>query len=93
MDGNDGWGAIPYEEDDGGALIPRNETPGDMWVGMPEGENCWEDEEIMEDGRARSEMAAAIRIRLPNAMISSSLSRLASSSSRTSPEISCSAIG
>lgn len=72
--------------------MPRNETPGDMWVGKPEGENCWEDEETMEDGRRSSAMAAAIRIRLPKAGMSSSLRRLASSSSRTSPEISCSVV-
>lgn len=72
--------------------MPRTETPGDMWVGKPEGENCWEDEETMEEGRRSSVMAAAIRIRLPNAGISSSLRRLASSSSKTSPEISCSVV-
>lgn len=72
--------------------MPRTETPGDMWVGKPEGENCWEDEETMEDGRRSSAMAAAIRIRLPKAGISSSLRRLASSSSKTSPEISCSVV-
>lgn len=72
----------------GGADMPRYECCEDESFGR--GDGCRPEDEL-DPGLRSSEMACAIRSRLPKAGISSSLSRLASSSSKRSPVISCSA--
>lgn len=72
---------------EGGADIPLYEWAEAL--SFTRGES-WLLEDAIDPGRLSSVMAWAIRSRLPKAGISSSLSRLASSSSRRSPEISCS---
>ncbi len=76
---------------DGGALMPRVDMADESLTGMP-GDGCCEDEDSVDGGRRRSEMAWAMRNRFPNWGMSSSLSKFASSSSSRSPVISCSEI-
>lgn len=77
--------------DPGGALMPRLDIAEEPLTGRP-GDGSCEFEDTMDVGRRSSEMAWAIRRRLPNWGMSSSLSRFASSSSRRSPVISCSGV-
>ena len=73
----------------GGADMPLYEFEEELSASRGE---SWLFDEAIEPGRRSSVMACAIRSRLPNADISSSLSRLASSSRSRSPVISCSVI-
>lgn len=73
----------------GGADMPLYEFDEELSATLGE---SWLLEEAIEPGRRSSVMAWAIRSRLPNAGISNSLSKLASSSRRRSPVISCSVI-
>ena len=75
---------------EGGADMPLNEFWEDE-SGPCRGESWLRDDET-DPGRRSSVMAWAIRSRLPNAGISSSFSRFASSSRSRSPVISCSVL-
>jgi hypothetical protein len=72
----------------GGADIPLYEFDEELSASRGD---SWLLDEAIEPGRRSSVMACAIRSRLPKAGISSSFNRLASSSRRRSPVISCSA--
>lgn len=75
---------------EGGADMPLNDVCEEE-SGPCRGENWLRDDET-DPGRRSSVMAWAMRSRLPNAGISSSLSKFASSSSSRSPVISCSVV-